>query len=108
MENKTPLWSNDHPQIISNLAQHTISKSYYGLGTTIVLTAFGSAEQRDLDDAYALIARYEDILTVNRDHSELMAVNQAAGQHPVQVSHASYHLAKKPLPSAWKTMALMP
>lgn len=95
MENKTPLWSNDHPQIISNLAQHTISKSYYGLGTNIVLTAFGSAEQRDLDDAYALIARYEDILTVNRDHSELMAVNQAAGQHPVQVSHASYHLAKK-------------
>ncbi len=95
MENKTPLWSNDHPQIISNLAQHAISKSYYGLGTNIILTVFGSAEQRDLDDAYALIARYEDILTVNRDHSELMAVNQAAGKHPVQVSYASYHLAKK-------------
>lgn len=95
MENKTPLWSNDHPQIISNLAQHAISKSYHGLGTNIILTVFGSAEQRDLDDAYALIARYEDILTVNRDHSELIAVNQAAGKHPVQVSYASYHLAKK-------------
>lgn len=95
MENQTPLWSNDHPQIINQLAQHTISKTYYGLGTNIVLTAFGSASQRDLDDAYALIARYEDILTVNRDHSELMAVNQAAGKCPVQVSYASYHLAKK-------------
>lgn len=91
----SPIWPAAHSQVIKGLAKRTISKVYHGLGTTITLTAFGSASPRDLDDAHALIEHYEDILTVNREYSEIMAVNNAAGQHPVQVSAASYRLTKK-------------
>ncbi|MDO4455458.1 MAG: FAD:protein FMN transferase [Ligilactobacillus agilis] len=82
-------------EITANLAQQTITKNYRGLGTQITLTAFGTANEKDLDDANELIKHYEDIFTVNREHSEIMDINQAAGQHPVQVSNASYQLVKK-------------
>ncbi|GAK47583.1 thiamine biosynthesis lipoprotein ApbE [Secundilactobacillus oryzae JCM 18671] len=69
-------------------------KTYYGLGTQIDLTLFGVADDQLLDEANALITRYEDALTVNRSQSELMVVNHAAGQHPVSVSPATYTLTK--------------
>lgn len=71
-----------------------IHKQYRGLGTNIRLTAFGTATATDLDDAYALVQMYEDRLTVNREPSELMDVNHAAGKHPVAVSEATFSLTK--------------
>lgn len=71
-----------------------IHKHYRGLGTNINLTAFGTATSKDLDDAYALVQMYEDRLTVNREHSELMDVNHAAGKQPVAVSDATFALTK--------------
>lgn len=90
----TKLWTDTHPQLLPNLAARRLDKTYYALGTRIVLTAFGTAREKDLDAAYDLIMRYEDLLTVNRDNSEVMAVNKAAGLHPVQVSTAVYNLTK--------------
>lgn len=76
------------------LKKTAIHKHYRGLGTNINLTAFGTATLKDLDDANALIQMYEDRLTVNRPQSELMAVNHAAGKHPVAVSDATFALTK--------------
>ncbi|MCP0888057.1 FAD:protein FMN transferase [Ligilactobacillus sp. WILCCON 0076] len=90
----TDLWTDSHSQFIDGLARRQLQKTYYGLGTRIVLTAFGTVLESDLDSAYAVIQRYEDLLTVNRDNSELMAINNAAGKHPVQVSTATYALTK--------------
>ncbi|MFT8469876.1 MAG: FAD:protein FMN transferase [Oenococcus sp.] len=73
----------------------TIHKTYYAIGTRISLSLFPPAEEADLAAAYDLICDYEDRLTVNRDHSELMSINQAAGQHPVAVSKISYDLIKR-------------
>lgn len=80
---------------IIDLARKSVKKSFYALGTTITLTAFGTASEKDLEDAYHLITAYEDKLTVNRDNSEIMAINHAAGKHPVQVSTGVYRLVKK-------------
>lgn len=77
------------------LARVKTTKTYYGLGTKINLTLYGETSASQLDATNQLIADYEDRLTVNRPHSEVMAVNQAAGQHPVQVSDATYTLTKR-------------
>ncbi len=71
------------------------TKVGHGLGTTITLTAYGEMTAAALDAAFALIAEYEDRLTVNRQVSEVMAINHAAGQHPVAVSHATFQLVQR-------------
>ncbi|VDG20155.1 FAD:protein FMN transferase [Lactiplantibacillus mudanjiangensis] len=80
---------------ISELAQQRRHVSHYALGTDIDLTLFGSDTNDYLTQANQLIDQYEDRLTVNRLHSEVMAINHAAGQHPVQVSAATYSLVKQ-------------
>lgn len=46
-------------------------------------------------NVFRLIKQQEDMFTVNRAHSEVMAVNQAAGQHPVVVTPAVYALIRR-------------
>lgn len=72
-----------------------IQKSYYGLGTIINLTLFGNPKIEDLEQTNKLIQNYEEMLTVNRLHSEVMEINQAAGLHEVTVSDATYSLIKQ-------------
>lgn len=43
---------------------------------------------------FRLIKHYEDLFTVNRTPSQVMAVNQAAGRHPVVVSQPVFALIK--------------
>lgn len=81
--------------IIADLARQSVEKTFYALGTTVTLTAFGTISDRILDEAYRLIMCYEDKLTVNRDNSEIMAINHAAGKGPVQVSTGVYQLVKR-------------
>ncbi|RRK10548.1 FAD:protein FMN transferase [Lactiplantibacillus garii] len=83
------------PETVANLATQRRHVAHHALGTDIDLTLFGSDRSDYLTQACALIDQYEDRLTVNRARSEVMAVNQAAGQHPVQVSAATYTLIKR-------------
>ncbi len=64
------------------------------MGTSISLTVFGTLDQTVLEKSADLVNHYEDVLTVNRDHSQLMSVNQAAGKFPVQVEASVYQLTK--------------
>ena len=77
------------------LAQQRRHQAHHALGTDIDLTLFGSDSDQYLQAACDLIDQYEDRLTVNRTVSEVMAINQAAGQHPVQVSAATYTLVRQ-------------
>jgi thiamine biosynthesis lipoprotein len=87
---------NDHGQPATpQLAQKRRHIAHYGLGTDIDLTLFGSDTGDYLTQATKLIDQYEDRLTVNRSQSEVMAINHAAGQYPVQVSAATYSLVKR-------------
>lgn len=87
-------WQSNKQLGIDNVTCRCIKKQYFALGTQIELTAFGTATEKDLDDAYQLIQEYEARLTVNKDHSEIMAINQAAGKYAVQVSSSTYSLVK--------------
>jgi len=80
---------------IPQFAQQRRHIAHYGLGTDIDLTLFGADRDDYLQQATQLIDQYEDRLTVNRAKSEVMAINHAAGQHPVQVSAATYSLVKQ-------------
>lgn len=80
--------------MIENYASTSISKVGRGLGTVITLQIYGDQNEKILDQSFDLIAGYEDRLTVNRDHSEVMDINHAAGLHPVQVSASTYNLIK--------------
>lgn len=80
--------------MIEDYTKKQISKVGHGLGTVITLQIFGSQDEFILDQSFRLIAGYEDRLTVNRDKSEVMDVNHAAGKEPVQVSTSTYRLIK--------------
>lgn len=72
--------------------RHTLT--HHALGTRIVLTVYGDPAAAVLQPTMDLIDGYEDRLTVNRDRSEIMDVNHAAGVKPVAVSPTSYDLVK--------------
>ena len=74
---------------IPALAQQRRHQAHHALGTDIDLTLFGSDSDQYLQVACDLIDQYEDRLTVNRTVSEVLAIYDAAGQVPVQVSGAS-------------------
>lgn len=81
-------------EIIEDLAKKQVVGHHHALGTQITLQIFGTQNKDLLEKSFALIDHYEDLLTVNRDESEVMDVNHAAGVGPVQVSSGTYSLIK--------------
>ena len=61
------------------------------MGSPILLKLFHHDEAL-AGRVFSLIKACEDSFTVNRPDSEVMRINQAAGQHPVSVSPAVYQL----------------
>ena len=80
--------------MIKTLALEQQVGQHHALGTSITLQVFGARDKKVISDSFALIDHYEDILTVNRDESEVMDVNHAAGKKAVQVSSGTYDLIK--------------
>lgn len=81
-------------KIVKDLALRETLGQHHALGTNITLQTFGTRNNRVLQESFALIDHYEDRLTVNRKVSEVMDINHAAGQQPVQVSDGTYALVK--------------
>ncbi|WP_449557229.1 FAD:protein FMN transferase [Huaxiibacter chinensis] len=63
------------------------------MGSPILLKLF-SHDEKLASRVFRLIRQYEDLLTVNRAHSEVMNINHAAGQHAVVVSRPVYELIR--------------
>lgn len=61
------------------------------MGSPILLTLF-TPDATLPAQVFRLIRQQENLFTVNRPHSEVMAVNQAAGQRAVQVSQPVFDL----------------
>lgn len=76
------------------LVSQVHSLTHHALGTRIVLTVFGDQFRDLLQPSMDLIDGLEDRLTVNRDQSEVMDVNHAAGQGARVVSPSTYELIK--------------
>lgn len=82
-------------QVFPNRRSNMQHLEIYGLGTDINLSISSSNATDELKSAQELIKNYEDLLTVNRAKSEVMSINQAAGNHPVQVSEITYNLIER-------------
>lgn len=80
--------------MIENLALEQAVGQHHALGTAITLQIFGTTDDTLINESVDLIDHYEDLLTVNREYSEVMDINHAAGKKPVQVSSAVYDLVK--------------
>lgn len=63
------------------------------MGSPILLKLF-SHDEALASRVFRLIKQYEDLLTVNRAHSQVMDINHAAGQHPVAVSRPVFELIR--------------
>jgi thiamine biosynthesis lipoprotein len=63
------------------------------MGSPILLKLY-SHDEALASQVFQLIKQYEDLLTVNREQSEVMNINHAAGRHPVTVSRPVYTLIK--------------
>ncbi len=81
-------------EIVKDLALEQAVGHHHALGTSITLQIFGTQDDSLIQKSFKLIDHYEDLLTVNRDESEVMDVNHAAGKNPVQVSSGTYSLIK--------------
>ncbi len=64
------------------------------MGTTITLQVAHNDPMWLLSELERLLHEYETRFSANDPHSELMAVNHAAGQHPVVVDPELYELIK--------------
>ncbi|WP_283678530.1 FAD:protein FMN transferase [Lentilactobacillus sp. Marseille-Q4993] len=71
------------------------TKTFKALGTRIDLQIDDDAPADLLNESEQLVNQFEDALTVNRDQSEIMAVNHAADIQPVVVSDSSFRLVKR-------------
>ncbi|WP_251717231.1 FAD:protein FMN transferase [Lactobacillus agrestimuris] len=80
--------------MVKDLALEQAVGHHHALGTSITLQIFGTQDDSLIQKSFKLIDHYEDLLTVNRDESEVMDVNHAAGKNPVQVSSGTYSLIK--------------
>ncbi|MFB4361471.1 FAD:protein FMN transferase [Pantoea sp. BS_8] len=97
---------------------HVYAYSAVLMGSPILLKLYEHNEAL-AGQVFRLIKQYENVLTVNREHSEVMAINHAAGQRPVSVSQpvftlieralavsllpeSSFNLAIGPLVKCWK------
>ena len=72
------------------------------MGSPILLKLFEDNQQA-ARAVFRLIKQQEDLLTVNREHSQLMNVNHAAGQHHIVVSEPVFELI-----SQAKAVSLLP
>ncbi|MEY8441905.1 FAD:protein FMN transferase [Lactobacillaceae bacterium 24-114] len=79
---------------MTDLNQQRHSLVHKALGTKIVLTLFGDQYIPLLQKSMRLIDGYEDRLTVNREESEVMNINHAAGRMPKMVSPSTYELIR--------------
>lgn len=79
---------------MTDLNQQRHSLVHKALGTKIVLTLFGDQYIPLLQKSMRLIDGYEDRLTVNREESEVMNINHAAGRMPKMVSSSTYELIR--------------
>jgi FAD:protein FMN transferase len=64
------------------------------LGTTCMVRLYAGGGNAALDAAFARLAEIERHMTINKPGSEVDAVNEAAGKHPVKVSTDVLHVVQ--------------
>jgi thiamine biosynthesis lipoprotein len=73
----------------------SFSKSFYILGTTICLRAYGKNSEKAIDEAVARLYEINDKMSVFNNDSEISKINAYAGKAPQKVSQDTFFVIMK-------------
>ena len=71
------------------------SKTQFVLGTTVTIQIYGEHSDEIFSKVFGRLRDIEDKMTINRDGSEVMSINENAGREFVKVSDDTYYVIKR-------------
>lgn len=74
-----------------------ISRTELTMGTVVKITLFDGGSEEVLDKAFNRIGEIEDLVSVNKEGTELDKLNENSGIKPVKLSDTSYDIINKGL-----------
>ncbi|MBO3445490.1 FAD:protein FMN transferase [Clostridium sp. CCUG 7971] len=74
-----------------------LSRTELFMGTTVKVTLYDNASEKLLDDVFKRVSEVEDLVSINKEGTEVGLLNENAGIKGVKLSYFSYNLIKKAL-----------
>ena len=68
----------------------TISKTEFLMGTVCSVKIYDKSSTKILDKAFKRISEIENIMSINKEDSEVIHINDAAGDKPIKVFYRVY------------------
>lgn len=78
-------------------SNNQLSRTELFMGTAVKVTLYDHASEKLLDEVFSRVAEVEDLLSINKEGTEVGQVNENAGIKAVKLSDFSYDLIKKAL-----------
>jgi thiamine biosynthesis lipoprotein len=72
-----------------------ISQTEFLMGTVCSIKIYDKSSTKVLDKAFKKIAEIENIMSINKDQSQVIDINNAAGENPVKVSDGTMEVLKE-------------
>ena len=72
-----------------------ISQTEIFMGTPISITLYDGGNQKILDKVFEKIVEIEDLVSINKENTEITKLNESAGVEKVKLSNLSYDILKK-------------
>ena len=72
-----------------------ISQTEIFMGTPISITLYDGGNQKILDKVFENIVEIEDLVSINKENTEITKLNESAGVEKVKLSNLSYDILKK-------------
>ncbi|MBQ6630800.1 MAG: FAD:protein FMN transferase [Romboutsia sp.] len=80
---------------IETVASEPISRLELFMGTAIKVTLYNGGSEEILDKVFNRILEIENLVSINKENTELTNLNENAGIKPVKLSETSYDIIKK-------------
>jgi len=84
-----------------------ISANEFLLGTVCTIKIYDKSSTKVLDSAFKRISEIENTMSINKDTSEVININNAAGEKPVKISEGTMEVLKEGLKFAGLTAGKM-
>jgi thiamine biosynthesis lipoprotein len=79
------------------LPNNPTSKTELVIGTVCTITLYDTNDDAIIDKAFTRLRELENILSINKDNTELDTLNKMSGIEPVEVSDDTFNVVKKGL-----------
>lgn len=74
-----------------------LSKTEYFMGTVVTVTLYDKKDEKIIDKAFDEVKKLEELVSINKEGTELDKVNENAGIAPIKVSDDTFTMVKKGL-----------